>query len=155
MRHGKSGRKLGRNSSHRKAMFRNMVTSLLEHGAVQTTDAKAKELRRVADRMITLGKTNTLHAKRRAARTLRSRDVLAKLFDEIAPGFTERDGGYTRIVKLGPRRGDGAEMSIIELMPAGAPEARARRAVAPSVAPAVVPETKERFDVGPDDDGDA
>ena len=155
MRHGKSGRKLGRNSSHRKAMFRNMVTSLLEHGAVQTTDAKAKELRRVADRMITLGKSNTLHSKRRAARYVRSRDVVAKLFDEIAPGFSQREGGYTRIVKIGQRRGDGAAMSLIELMPAGAPAAREQRSVAPSVAPAVVPETKERFDVGPDAEADA
>lgn len=149
MRHQKAGRKLGRTGSHRRAMFRNMVTSLLEHGAIRTTDQKAKELRRVADRMVTLGKRNTVHAKRQAAKTIKRRDVLVRLFDEIAPGYEERHGGYTRIVKLGRRQGDNAMMSLIELMPAGAPEKRERRRpVAPSVAPsAAVPETKERFDV--------
>ena len=149
MRHRKSGRKLGRNSSHRKAMFANMVTSLFEHGRITTTDAKAKELRRMAARMITLGKKNTLHAKRLAGKTVRTRSILVKLFDEIAPGFSERQGGYTRIVKLGPRRGDNAPMSIIELMPAGAPEAKTSAAapVAPTLAaPAEQPETKETFD---------
>jgi len=148
MRHRKSGRKLGRNSSHRKAMFANMVTSLFEHGRITTTDARAKELRRVAARMITLGKKNTLHAKRMARQTVRDRSVLVKLFDVIAPGFTERHGGYTRIMKLGPRRGDNAPMSIIELMPAGAPEVkRPALPVAPTItAKAEQPETKESFE---------
>ena len=117
MRHLKSGRRLGRTSSHRKAMLRNMVTSLLEHGYVHTTDEKAKELRPVIDGMITLGKKNTLHARRLAARTIRSRAVLTKLFDEVAPGFTERHGGYTRIIKLGKRRvGDAAEYCVIQFV---------------------------------------
>ena len=149
MRHGKSGRRFGRTTSHRKAMFRNMVTSLLEHGRIRTTDQRAKELRKLAARMVTLGKRGTLHSRRLAARTIQDPGVVQKLFDEIAPGFVERQGGYTRIIKLGPRRGDNALMSMIELMPAGAPELKARRrrptvAVKPSVA---IPETKERFDV--------
>ena len=115
MRHRKSGRKLGRDSSHRKAMFRNMVTSLFEHGSIRTTDARAKELRGIADKLVTLGKRDTLHARRQAAKTVRSSEVLQKLFNEIAPGFKEREGGYTRIIKLGNRRGDNAPMSIIEL----------------------------------------
>ena len=130
-------------------MFANMVTSLFEHGRITTTDAKAKELRRVAARMITLGKKNTLHAKRLAGKTVRTRSILVKLFDEIAPAYSERQGGYTRIMKLGPRRGDNAPMSIIELMPGGAPEAKATTAapVAPTVAaPAEQPETKETFE---------
>jgi len=158
MRHQKTGRKLGRNSSHRKAMFRNMVTSLFEYGATETTEAKAKELRRFADRLVTLGKQDTLHAKRLAARTIQDRGVLVKLFDEIAPGYAERHGGYTRIIKLGRRRGDNAEMSMIELMPAGAPEKKERRAapVAPSLEPtAVIPETKEVFEDGEDKDVEA
>jgi large subunit ribosomal protein L17 len=148
MRHRKTGRKLGRNSSHRKAMFANMVTSLLEHGRITTTEAKAKELRRMAARMITLGKKNTVHAKRLASQTIRTRGILVKLFDEIAPGFSERHGGYTRIFKLGPRRGDNAPMSIIELMPAGAPETKSAAApVVPTMtAPAEQPDTKESFD---------
>lgn len=152
MRHQKSGRKFGRSSSHRDAMLRNMVTSLLEHGAVRTTTARAKELRRVAERLVTLGKKDTLHARRMAAKVIRSRTVVTKLFGDIAPGYKLRFGGYTRIIKLGTRHGDAAEMAIIEMMPPGAPEARARRAapVAPSLAPtAVVPETKERFDEAP------
>ncbi len=150
MRHRKQGRKLGRTTSHREAMFRNMVTSLFEHGRLRTTEPKAKELRSLADKLITLGKKDTLHARRLAARTIRSQEVLAKLFSEIAPGFAERFGGYTRILKLGNRLGDNASMAIIELMPAGAPEpkaGRAPRAVAPSLKPtAQIPETKERFE---------
>ena len=154
MRHRKSGRKLGRNSSHRKAMFRNMVTSLFEHGSIRTTNEKAKELRGLADRMVTLGKKDTVHARRLAARTIRSGSVLHRLFDQIAPGFLERHGGYTRIIKIGRRRGDNAAMSQIELMPAGAPEPRHRvKPVAPSVKPtAAMPESKERFDVEPEVD---
>ena len=156
MRHRKSGRKLGRDSAHRKAMLRNMVTSLFEHGAIRTTDQKAKELRRLAAKMVTLGKRDSLHARRLAAKTVRSRAVLVKLFDEIAPGFTERHGGYTRIIKLGRRRGDNAEMAVIELMPAGAPELKTRvRAVAPSVkvaAPASKEVFEETAEAPPEDD---
>lgn len=155
MRHQKQGRRLGRTSSHKKAMLRNMVTSLFLHGRIRTTDQKAKELRRVAAKMITLGKKNTLHAKRIAAKTIHDRDVLIKLFDEIAPGYAQRHGGYTRIMKLGNRKGDNASMSVIELMPFGAPESRsgARRPVAPSLAAGDAPvvETKEVFDSGDND----
>ena len=119
MRHLKSGRKLNRNSSHRHAMFRNMVTSLLLHEHLHTTDAKAKELRRFAERIITLGKRGTLHARRQALSFVRSRRVVAKLFDDIAPRFSERPGGYTRITKIGIRRGDAAPISLIELTERG------------------------------------
>lgn len=116
MNHRKSGRKLGRTSAHRKALLRNMVTSLLEHEQIRTTDAKAKELRGVADRMITLGKRGTLHARRQALQTIRSKDVTSKVFSELAQRYRERPGGYTRVIKLGQRVGDAAPMSIIELV---------------------------------------
>ena len=106
-------------SAHRKALFRNLVTSLLEHEQVQTTDAKAKELRRVADRMITLGKRGDLSARRRAAAYIRRRSVVTKLFGDVAERFRERPGGYTRIVKIGTRHGDAARMSVIELTDRG------------------------------------
>ena len=116
MNHRKTGRKLGRTSAHRKALFRNMVTSLLEHEQIRTTDAKAKELRGVAERMITLGKRGTLHARRQALRTIRSKEVASKVFDELADRYRERPGGYTRVIKLGQRAGDAAPMAIIELV---------------------------------------
>ena len=116
MNHRKTGRKLGRTSAHRKALFRNMVTSLLQHEQIRTTDAKAKELRGVAERMITLGKKGTLHARRQALRTIRSKDVTSKVFDELADRYRERPGGYTRVIKLGQRPGDAAPMAIIELV---------------------------------------
>ncbi len=116
MRHLNSGRKLNRTSAHRKALFRNLVTSLLEHEHVQTTDAKAKELRRVADRMITLGKRGDLAARREVLKDITDRDVVAKLFAEIGPRFADRPGGYTRILKVGQRQGDGASMARIELV---------------------------------------
>ena len=119
MRHLKAGRKLNRSASHRRALFRNLVTSLLQHEHLQTTDAKAKELRRWTDRMITLGKRGTLHARRQALAFVRSRSVVAKLFDDIAPRFSTRPGGYTRITKLGIRRGDAAPISLIELTERG------------------------------------
>ncbi len=115
MRHQKSGRKLGRTSSHRLATMRNMVSSLIEHGRIKTTDVKAKELRIVADKMVTLGKKGDLHARRRAMRTLRGKTIAKKLFDEIAPRFADVSGGYTRIIKFGRRPGDNALMSFIEL----------------------------------------
>jgi large subunit ribosomal protein L17 len=116
MRHLNAGRKLNRSSSHRRALLRNLVTSLLQHEHLQTTDAKAKEMRRWVDRMITLGKRNTLHARRQAAAFVRGRDIVKKLFDEIAPRFADRPGGYTRITKLGSRHGDAAPVSLIELV---------------------------------------
>ena len=116
MRHGKSGRKLGRTSSHRLAMFRNMVTSLLEHERIYTTDAKAKELRRWADWMITLGKRGDLHARRQALQVVRDKGVVHKLFTDLAQRYQARNGGYTRTVKVGFRVGDGAPLSLIELL---------------------------------------
>lgn len=116
MRHRMAGKKLGRNSSHRKAMMRNMVTSLFDHEKITTTDARAKELRKLADRLITLGKRGTLHARRQAMEVVQDKKVAAKLFERLAPRYQERPGGYTRIVKLGLREGDKASMVIIELV---------------------------------------
>ncbi len=116
MRHGKSGRKLNRSSSHRLAMFRNMVTSLLEHERIYTTDAKAKELRRWADWMITLGKRGDLHARRQALQVIRDKGVVHKLFTDLAQRYQARSGGYTRSVKVGFRAGDSAPISLVELM---------------------------------------
>lgn len=119
MRHRNSGRKLNRTSAHRTALLRNLVTSLLDHEQIKTTDAKAKELRRVADRMVTLGKEGTLAARRRAAAVIKDPSVVQKLFGEVAERFRNRAGGYTRIVKLGTRAGDAAPLSIIELTDRG------------------------------------
>ena len=116
MRHRKDHRKLGRSPSHRRAMLRNLVTSLLDHEEVRTTTARAKEVRRIAERMITLGKRGTLHARRHALRTLRSKSVAAKVFSELADRYSARAGGYTRILKLGTRRGDRAEMAVIQMV---------------------------------------
>lgn len=136
MKHRMHTRHLGRSSAHRKALMRNMVTSLLEHERIETTDAKAKELRRVADRMITLGKRGTLHARRRALRTIRSRVVAAKVFDSLAARYRDRAGGYTRVLKLGPRPGDAAPISIIELVDRETGAAASKRAAAPGKAAA-------------------
>jgi len=116
MRHGKSGRRLGRTTSHREAMFRNLVTSFLNHEKITTTDAKAKEIRSVAEKMITLGKRGDLHSLRQAASYIREKSVVTKLFTTIAPRYKDRPGGYTRIVKLGIRQGDAAPVSLIELV---------------------------------------
>ncbi len=116
MRHNKAGRRLGRKTSHREAMFRNMVTSLLSHEKITTTDAKAKEIRSVAEKMITLGKRGDLHSMRLAASYIREKSVVTKLFTTIAPRYKERSGGYTRIIKLGIRQGDTAPISLIELV---------------------------------------
>ncbi|RMF85085.1 MAG: 50S ribosomal protein L17 [Nitrospinota bacterium] len=121
MRHLKSGRRLNRSGGHRKALMRNLVTALLLHERIRTTEAKAKELRRLADKMITLGKRGTLHARRRALRVIYSKPVVKKLFDELAERYRDRPGGYTRVLKLGPREGDGAEMALIELVDAQIP----------------------------------
>ena len=115
MRHRKHGRKLGRTSAHRKAMLRNMVTTLIELEKLETTDAKAKEVRSLAEKMITLG-PDDLAARRQAIRVVRSKKAVAKLFDELGPRFADRPGGYTRIIKVEERRGDGAPLSIIQLV---------------------------------------
>lgn len=116
MRHGKSGKKLGRTSSHRIAMLRNMVTSFLKHEKIKTTDVKAKELKKVAEKIVTLGKRGDLHAKRQAAAYVRDKEVVAKLFDELSVRYRDWNGGYTRIVKMGYRIGDNAPMSTIEFI---------------------------------------
>lgn len=116
MRHRKAKNKLGMRTSHREAMLRNMVTSLLEHESITTTDARAKAIRSVADNMITLGKRGDLHARRQAMQTIRSKKVTSLLFDEIAPRFSNREGGYVRVVKKGFREGDRAAMSLVELV---------------------------------------
>ena len=108
-------RKLGRTSDHRKAMLRAMVTFLLENGRIETTVTRAKEVRSMAEKMITIAKTNDLHSKRQVLAYVTKEDVVKKLFDEIAPKYADVNGGYTRIVKIGPRRGDAAEMAVIEL----------------------------------------
>lgn len=116
MKHRKFVLKLNRTSSHRKAMFRNMVTSLFKHTRIKTTEAKARGLKRIADKMITLAKRGDLHARRQALAVIREKDVVHKLFDEMAEQFASRQGGYTRITKLGPRKGDVAPMVLIELI---------------------------------------
>lgn len=109
-------RKLGRESAHRDLMLRNQVTSLLKHGKIQTTVTRAKETKRIAEKMITLGKRGDLHARRQALAYITEETVVKNLFDEIAPKYVERNGGYTRILRLEPRKGDGAEMVILELV---------------------------------------
>jgi len=116
MRHRQSGRKLNRNSSHRKAMFSNMAASLLNHEVIRTTLPKAKELRRVAEPLITLAKTDSVHKRRLAFARLRDRDVVTKLFNELGPRYKDRPGGYLRILKMGYRTGDKAPMALVELV---------------------------------------
>ncbi|MGZ4383055.1 MAG: 50S ribosomal protein L17 [Gaiellaceae bacterium] len=116
MRHQHTGKKLGRDSSHRKALYANLACALIEHGRIKTTEAKAKAVKPLAEQMITLGRRGDLAAKRQAISTLRSRDVVHKLFADVAPRFSERPGGYSRIVKLGPRPGDAADMVYLELV---------------------------------------
>ena len=117
-------RKLGRPTAHRKAMMRGMVTLLLENGQVETTLTRAKEVRSIAEKMITLGKKNTLASRRAALAYITKEDVVTKVFTELAPLYADRNGGYTQIFKLGPRRGDGAEMAIVKLIDYVKPEAK-------------------------------
>lgn len=119
MRHRKHGRQLGRNTKHRLALFRNLVTSLLEHERIETTEAKAKELRGITDKLITLGKQGTLHARRGALRVLRTKQAVEKLFGDVAKRFASRQGGYTRIIKTRQRPGDAAQLVAIELVEKG------------------------------------
>lgn len=127
MRHHRAGKKLGRDSAHRKALYANLACALVEHGRIRTTVTKAKAVRPFAEQMITLGKRGDLAARRQAISELRSQDAVHKLFAEVAPRFAERPGGYTRIVKIGPRQGDAAEMAYLELVDYEPP----RQAVAP------------------------
>lgn len=116
MRHRKTGRRLGRTTSHRRAMVRNMVTSVLHEERIVTTTPKAKEVRKVVDKMITLGKRGDLHARRQALSFIQDKNVVAKLFNELGPEYADRNGGYTRIIQTGNRRGDCAAMAILELV---------------------------------------
>src|SRR5438093_10657186 len=134
MRHHRKGKKLGRDSAHRKALYSNLAGALIEHGRIKTTLAKAKAVKPIAEQMITLGRRGDLHARRQALAYLHSNDVVTMLFSEVAPRFTDRPGGYSRIVKLGPRWGDSAEMVYhepVDYVPP-APRAAALRARAPA-----------------------
>ena len=128
MRHQRVGKKLGRDSSHRRALYANLAGALIEHGRIKTTVTKAKAVKPIAEQMITLGRRGDLHARRQATAFLRSRDVVHKLFAEVAPRFKDRPGGYARIIKIGPRAGDAAEMAYLELV---------EEELAPKVRPAV------------------
>ncbi len=119
MRHRNAGRKLGRKTPHRNSMFRNLVTSLLDKERIRTTLPRAKEVRPIAERMITLGKRESLHARRQALAFVKDPEVVSKLFKTIAPRFSARNGGYTRIIRLGFRQGDGAQMALLELIGSG------------------------------------
>ena len=121
MRHRKSGRRLGRNSSHRKAMFRNMATSMVKHETIRTTVPKAKELRRVVEPLITLAKEDSVANRRLAFNRLRDKEAVGKLFSELGPRFKDRPGGYLRILKMGPRPGDAAPMALVQLVEGGTP----------------------------------
>jgi large subunit ribosomal protein L17 len=145
VRHARTGKKLGRDSAHRRALYANLAGALIEHGRIRTTVTKAKAVRPFAEQMITLGRRGDLHARRQATAFLRSRDVVHKLFAEVAPLFKDRPGGYTRIVKIGPRPGDAAEMAYLELVEeAYVARERAARATAPVPAEDVeTPEPEE------------
>ena len=129
MRHRVAGRKLSRHTQHRELMFRNMLVSLLQYERIKTTLAKGKELRRWADRIISLGKKGTLHARRQAFALLRNEGIVKKLFDEIAPKLKDREGGYTRVFKLGWRQGDGAPLSLVELVTFSHPEEKKKSTI--------------------------
>lgn len=116
MRHAVRGRRLGRNTAHRRALFRNQLASLVEHGRITTTLPKAKELQPIFEKCVTKGKLDTVHSRRQVRRWISDRDLVKKLFDDIAKRMSDRNGGYTRVLKLGPRKGDGAEMAILELV---------------------------------------
>lgn len=141
MYHGKAGRKLGRTSSHKEAMLRNMVTSIIKHERIRTTDAKAKELRKLAEKMITLGKRGSLHARRQALAVVRDKSMVSKLFGELAERYKERAGGYTRIIKAGYRYGDNAPVSIIEFI---SDEKKKEKAKGRATRPKTKAKTKEK-----------
>ncbi len=145
MRHRRKAKYFGVKTAHRKAMFRNMVTSLFRHGRITTTVPRAKELRRLADRLITLAKDGTLHARRQALSIINDKEVVARLFSDIADQMASRNGGYTRIVRIGPRRGDGAMMCIIELVKESLRPGKSKtlKTRPEQAAPTVIPEAKE------------
>ena len=116
MRHHRAGKKLGRDSAHRRALYANLTASLIEHGRIRTTETKAKAVRPIAEKIVTLGREGTIHARRQVLAYIRSQEVTHKLFSEVAPRFNDRPGGYTRIVKLGPRQGDSAPMAYLEFV---------------------------------------
>ena len=139
MRHHRAGRKLGRTASERKALYSGLAGALFEHGRIRTTEAKAKAVRPIAEQMITLGRRGDIHARRQALAFLRSQDVVYKLFSDVAPRFADRPGGYTRIVKLGPRQGDAANMvylALVDHVPEAPAPTRSRRAAAETPATA-------------------
>jgi large subunit ribosomal protein L17 len=148
MRHRVAGRKLSRHTRHRELMFRNMLVSLLQHERIKTTLAKGKELRSWADNIISLGKQGTLHARRRAFALLRDKGIIQKLFDEIAPKFKDRQGGYTRIYRLGWRLGDGAPLSLVELATYAPPEEKKKSTIkkAKEMIEKVTPKKKEKVE---------
>jgi len=148
MRHRVAGRKLSRHTQHRELMFRNMLVSLLQYERIKTTLAKGKELRSWADRIISLGKRGTLHARRRAFALLRDKGIVKKLFDEIAPKFKDREGGYTRVYKLGWRHGDAAPLSLVELVTFAHPEEKKKSTItkAKEVLEKVTPKKKEKVE---------
>jgi len=148
MRHRVAGRKLSRHTQHRELMFRNMLVSLLQHERIKTTLAKGKELRSWADRIISLGKQGTLHARRRAFALLRDKGIVKKLFDEIAPKFKDRAGGYTRVYKLGWRHGDAAPLSLVELVTYAPPEEKKKSTItkAKEALGKVAPKKKEKVE---------
>jgi large subunit ribosomal protein L17 len=137
VRHQRRGKKLGRDSAHRKALYSNLAGALIEHGRIKTTEAKAKAVKPIAEKMITLGRRGDLAARRQALAYLRSQEIVHQLFADVAPRFADRPGGYSRIVKLGPRYGDAAEMVYLELVDYVPP-----RAVAPASASAPVADTE-------------
>ena len=161
MRHARTGKKLGRDSAHRKALYSNLAGALIEHGRIKTTVTKAKAVKPIAEQMITLGRRGDLHARRQATSFLRSRDVVHKLFAEVAPLFKDRPGGYTRIIKIGTRPGDSAEMAYLELVDdeyvAKELEARTPEPVAEVMEPEVEPvsDTEEVSDTPSDTPSDA
>ncbi|HFB83344.1 MAG TPA: 50S ribosomal protein L17, partial [Thermodesulfatator sp.] len=153
MRHRKVSRRLGRTSSHRQAMLRNMVTSLFAHERIITTEAKAKELRRLADKMVSLAKKGTLHARRQALAVIRDKEVVKRLFSEIRERYVDRNGGYTRIIKYGFRRGDGAPLVVIELVTESlARKRRTRPKSEATVAPKVTEASQASISEGPSEE---
>ena len=148
MRHRVAGRKLSRHTQHRELMFRNMVVSLLQYERIKTTLAKGKELRSWADKIITLGKKGTLHARRQAFALLRNEGIVKKLFDEIAPKFKDREGGYTRVYRLGWRQGDGAPLSLVELVTYALPKEKKKSTMtkAKEVLEKVTPKKKAKVE---------
>ena len=154
MRHGMVNRKLGRTSAHRNAMFRNQLASLIDKERIITTLPKAKELRPQVERLITLGRNDSVHGRREAARVIGDETIVAKLFDTIGPRFSTRPGGYTRIIKLGPRRGDAAEMAILELVERTAAEEPAASEPAKKAKPAKAAPKKAKEEPASEPEGE-